>query len=268
MVYIPQSRKISQLRRSISLVRSALLCSLRCRRRRRVDLKIGKSLMVKTAEESPASAVAAAGLVGGSSSSCKYKGVRKRKWGKWVSEIRLPNSRERIWLGSYDSAEKAARAFDAALFCLRGRSAHFNFPDSPPDIAGARSLSHSEIQAAAARFANSAPSFSPAQAHSEDSDHCPSPSSDGGTAQMDCDFTSLDTINGSYWDILTTTTTNCNSCSTTINNSNAMEFDCYYPSEYGIYQGYDELSSDYLVPTMPPPDYLAEENFDQSLWNF
>ena len=60
-----------------------------------------------------------------------YKGVRKRKWGKWVSEIRLPNSRERIWLGSYDSPEKAARAFDAALYCLRGCRANFNFPDTP-----------------------------------------------------------------------------------------------------------------------------------------
>ncbi|CAH1432085.1 unnamed protein product [Lactuca virosa] len=89
----------------------------------------------------------------------KYKGVRKRKWGRWVSEIRLPNSRERIWLGSYDSPEKAARAFDAAVFCLRGTSAKFNFPDQPPNIPGGRSLSPSEIQAAAAHFANSFPLF-------------------------------------------------------------------------------------------------------------
>lgn len=87
-------------------------------------------------------------------SSPKYKGVRKRKWGRWVSEIRLPNSRERIWLGSYDSAEKAARAFDAALFCLRGRDAKFNLPSSPPDIVGAHNLNHQEIQAVAARCAN------------------------------------------------------------------------------------------------------------------
>ncbi|KAL8191808.1 hypothetical protein R6Q57_028539 [Mikania cordata] len=84
----------------------------------------------------------------------KYKGVRKRKWGKWVSEIRLPNSRERIWLGSYDSPVKAARAFDAASFCLRGSAAKFNFPDQPPNIPNGTSLSSSEIQAAAARFAN------------------------------------------------------------------------------------------------------------------
>ncbi|KZV18255.1 dehydration-responsive element binding protein 3 [Dorcoceras hygrometricum] len=75
------------------------------------------------------------------SSSCKYKGVRKRKWGKFVSEIRLPNSRERIWLGSYDTAEKAARAFDAALFCLRGRNAKFNFPENPPEISNGMSMS-------------------------------------------------------------------------------------------------------------------------------
>ncbi|KAL4303071.1 hypothetical protein GQ457_10G017440 [Hibiscus cannabinus] len=88
------------------------------------------------------------------SSSSKYRGVRKRKWGKWVSEIRLPNSRERIWLGSFDSAEKAAKAFDAALYCLRGPDANFNFPDNPPEITGGRSLSPPEIQVVASRFAN------------------------------------------------------------------------------------------------------------------
>ncbi|KAL5995151.1 hypothetical protein ACLOJK_025209 [Asimina triloba] len=87
----------------------------------------------------------------------RYRGVRKRKWGKWVSEIRLPNSRERIWLGSYDKPEKAARAFDAAVFCLRGTKGKFNFPDRLPDIAAGGSLSAAEIQAAAARFANDAP---------------------------------------------------------------------------------------------------------------
>ncbi|KAK8654769.1 hypothetical protein V6N13_107369 [Hibiscus sabdariffa] len=105
--------------------------------------------MVKPQPESPTAAHAEP-----SSSSFKYKGVRKRKWGKWVSEIRLPNSRERIWLGSYDSPQKAAKAFDAAQYCLRGNKAKFNFPDNPPDTAGARSLSRLEIQAFASRFAN------------------------------------------------------------------------------------------------------------------
>jgi hypothetical protein len=83
----------------------------------------------------------------------QFKGIRLRKWGKWVSEIRMPNSRAKIWLGSYDSPEKAARAYDFAAYCLRGSKARFNFPDSPPEIPYASSLSPPQIQAAAARFA-------------------------------------------------------------------------------------------------------------------
>ncbi|KAK4792271.1 hypothetical protein SAY86_022706 [Trapa natans] len=112
-------------------------------------------------KETPTPAVFGASSSSSSSSSPpsnirKYKGVRKRKWGRWVSEIRLPNSRERIWLGSYESAEKAARAFDAALFCLRGSNAKFNFPSTPSEISAGtgHNLTHQEIQAVAARYAN------------------------------------------------------------------------------------------------------------------
>jgi AP2 domain len=105
-------------------------------------------------------------VVGGAAGGKKYRGVRQRKWGRWVSEIRLPNSRERIWLGSYDTPEKAARAFDAASVCLRGpHGANLNFPDSPPQVSCSTRNSHlvdpQEIQAAAATHANKARSSMP-----------------------------------------------------------------------------------------------------------
>lgn len=78
-----------------------------------------------------------------------YKGIRMRKWGKWVAEIREPNKRSRIWLGSYSTAMAAARAYDTAVFYLRGPSARVNFPELlAAECDGVAATPHGDLSAA------------------------------------------------------------------------------------------------------------------------
>ncbi|KAL0013460.1 hypothetical protein SO802_000529 [Lithocarpus litseifolius] len=63
-------------------------------------------------------------------SGCNYRGLRQRTWGKWVAEIREPNRGEKLWLGSFDTADNAASAYDEAARAIYGASARLNFPES------------------------------------------------------------------------------------------------------------------------------------------
>ncbi|KAG0576206.1 hypothetical protein KC19_5G063100 [Ceratodon purpureus] len=205
-----------------------------------------------------------------------YKGVRMRTWGKWVSEIREPNKRSRIWLGSFPTAEMAAKAYDAAVVCLRGPLAPLNFPNCPPaDLPQCTTPRDVQAAAAAAAAACAPPSSPSAETETETQTQTPSSENDITQSQQNSsssfDDTTLQEIDTTLQEIDTTSNSHPSSTSRTM----ASDMEDWINAEFGSLEPLDEVRAfpELMLPidfssfskTLAPPNFHDELPYPSSV---
>ncbi|XP_075648147.1 dehydration-responsive element-binding protein 1A-like [Castanea sativa] len=174
-----------------------------------------------------------------------YRGVRKKNSQKWVSEVREPNKKSRIWLGTFPTAEMAARAHDVAAIALRGRSACLNFADSTWKLPVPVSTAAKDIQRAAAEAAEL---FRPTELH-----------------EVSRDKLSQGLENG-------TTTTTTTTMATTSEAAEAKAEEVFFMDDEAVFDMPGLLTDMAEGMLLSPPHCYKEDdtatNSDMALWSY